>query len=100
MEAGLKPVTSGHVTKSADDAFYDEILDEHRGQEQIAFNCWVKRQFTRQFTKALTKLQKRFRLKNKKEAMVQGVIYAASAINRGAEKQGSGGRQSKKKGSA
>jgi len=80
VETGLKP-TSGHPSKSEDDDFYDQILDEHKGQEQIAFNCWVPKTVHGQFTKALVTLQKRFNLKNKKEAMVQGVIYAAKNVS-------------------
>ena len=85
LETGLKSGTSGQSSKSVDDDFYDQILDEHKGQEQIAFNCWVPKTVHGQFTKALASLQKRFNLKNKKEAMVQGVIYAATAVNRGAK---------------
>jgi hypothetical protein len=85
VETGLKPGTSGHVTKGSGANFYVDILNEHEGHEQIAFNCWVKKAVHAEFTKALTKLQRRFGLKNKKEAIVQGVIYAASAINRGAK---------------
>jgi len=85
VETGLKSGTSGQVTKGSNAAFYAGILDEHRGQEQIAFNCWVKKAVHAQFTKALVKLQQRFGLKNKKEAMVQGVIYAATAVNSGAK---------------
>lgn len=85
VETGLKSETSRQLSKSEDDDFYDQILDEHKGQEQIAFNCWVPKTVHGQFTKALATLQKRFNLKNKKEAMVQGVIYAATAFNRGAK---------------
>jgi len=84
VEAGLKPSTSGHVTKS-DVALWDEIQNEHEGQQQIAFNCWVPKAVHGQFTKALTTLQRRLNLKNKKEAMVKGVIYAATAIDREAK---------------
>jgi hypothetical protein len=88
VEAGLKPGTSRQVTRSNDDGFYSVILDEHKGQEQIAFNCWVKTAIHTQFTKALAAIQKKLGLKNKKEAMVQGVLYAATAIN-GKAKSGS-----------
>jgi hypothetical protein len=41
-QAGLKPEsTSGQVTGS-DLELYEEILDQHKGQQQIAFNYWVK----------------------------------------------------------
>src|ERR1039458_4007556 len=83
-KAGLKPSTSGHVSKSEAD-FFAGILDEHKGDQQIAFNCWVKKAVHAQFTKALATIQKQFGLKNKKAAMVQGVIYAATAINREAK---------------
>jgi hypothetical protein len=88
VEAGLKPGTSRQVTKSEDDEFYAAILNDHRGETQIAFNCWVKTAIHTQFTKALAKIQKQLGLKNKKEAMVRGVLYAATAIN-GKAKSGS-----------
>ncbi len=90
VEAGLKQnSTSRHVSKG-DVALWIGIQNEHEGQQQIAFNCWVPKAVHGQFTKALTTLQKRLNLKNKKEAMVKGVIYAAAAINR----EGKSGRSS------
>ncbi|MGC2197563.1 MAG: hypothetical protein WA628_23020, partial [Terriglobales bacterium] len=38
------------------------------------------------FTKAVAKLQKAWGLKNKREAMVQGVIYAAKNVGRAKSK--------------
>jgi hypothetical protein len=81
VAAGIKPGTSGQLSKSEDDDFYDQILDEHKGQEQIAFNCWVPKAVHGQFTKALVLLQKQLNVKNKKEAIVQGVIYAAKNVS-------------------
>jgi hypothetical protein len=90
VEAGLKEnSTSGHVSKSDVD-LWDGIQNEHEGQQQIAFNCWVESAVHAQFHRALARLQKQFGLKNKKEAMVKGVIYAATALNREAK----GGRSS------
>ena len=74
--------TSGHLSKS-DLELYEDILDTHKGKQQIAFNCWVKTAVHAQFQKALTQLQQEFGVKDKKEALVRGVIYAATAINSG-----------------
>jgi len=87
VENGLKESTSGQLTKSEDNDFYAGILDEHKGDQQIAFNCWVKKAVHAQFTKALMTIQKQLGLKNKKEAMVQGVIYAAKNVSAGASKR-------------
>ncbi len=87
VENGLKESTSRQLTKSEDDDFYAGILDEHKGDLQIAFNCWVKKAVHAQFTRALTTIQKQFGVKNRKEAMVQGVIYAAKNISAGASKR-------------
>jgi hypothetical protein len=87
IEKGLKQSTSGQLTRSEDKEFFAGILDEHKGDLQIAFNCWVKTAVHAQFTKALATLQKQFGLKNKKEAMVQGVIYAAKNISAGTSKR-------------
>lgn len=85
VEAGLKPAsTSGHVSKS-DLELYEDILDTHKGKHQIAFNFWVKTAVHNQYQKALTHLQKTFNLKDSKEAVVRGVIYAASVIEREAK---------------
>ena len=73
------------VTKSEDNDFYAGILDEHKGDQQIAFNCWVKKAVHAQFTKALMTIQKQLGLKNR--AMVQGVIYAAKNVSAGASKR-------------
>ena len=87
VENGLKETTSSHVTKSEDDPFYREIIDEHKGEQQIAFNYWVKTAVHAQFEKALITIQKQLGLKNKNDALVQGVLYAAEAID-GAAKSG------------
>jgi hypothetical protein len=73
--------TSGHLSKSENKEFFAGILDEHKGDLQIAFNCWVKKAVHGQFTKALATIQKQFGLKDRKEAMVQGVIYAAKNVS-------------------
>lgn len=88
VEAGLKP-TSGQVSKSEDDSLYEDILDTHKGKQQIAFNCWVPTALHAQYQKALTRIQNKFGLKDKKEALVQGVIYAAKVIDKGAAGRGS-----------
>ena len=83
-QAGLVPeATPGHVTGSEEDDFYEDILDQHKGKQQIAFNYWVKTGVYAQYQKALTKLQNKLGLKNTKEALVQGVIYAATVIDKG-----------------
>lgn len=87
IEKGLKQLTSGQLTRSEDKEFFAGILDEHKGDQQIAFNCWVKKAVHAQFAKALMTIQKQFGLKNKKEAMVQGVIYAAKNVSAGASKR-------------
>jgi hypothetical protein len=87
VENRLKDSTSRQLTKSEDDDFYAGILDEHKGDLQIAFNCWVKKAVHAQFTRALTTIQKQFGVKNRKEAMVRGVIYAAKNISAGASKR-------------
>jgi hypothetical protein len=74
--------TSGHLSKS-DLEMYEDILDTHKGKLQIAFNVWVPKAVHAQYSTALTTLQKKFACKDKKEALVRGVIYAASVINRG-----------------
>jgi hypothetical protein len=88
VEAGLKP-TSGQVSKSEDDSLYEDILDTHKGKQQIAFNCWVPTALHAQYQKALTRIQNKFGLKDKKEALVRGVIYAATVIDKGAAGRGS-----------
>jgi len=87
-ESGLKP-TSGQVSKSEDDSLYEDILDTHKGKQQIAFNCWVPTALHTQYQKALTRIQNKFGLKDKKEALVRGVIYAATVIDKGAAGRGS-----------
>lgn len=83
-EAGLVPIepTSGHVSKSELDV-WEPIVDTHHDKHQISFNFWVKKAVHVQYQKALTHLQKTFGVKDSKEAVVQGVIYAASVINKG-----------------
>lgn len=89
VEAGLKEgSTSGHLSKS-DEELYEDILDEHKNEHQIAFNYWVKAGVHAQFEKALSKIQSKFGLKDKKEALVRGVIYAASVVDKGAAGRGS-----------
>lgn len=82
--------TSGHLSKS-DLELYEDILDTHKGKLQIAFNCWVPKAMHAQYQKALTTLQRKFGAKDKKEALVRGVIYAAAAIDKGAVGRGSAG---------
>jgi len=81
VKAGLKAAksTSGQVSKS-DVELYEEILADHKGKQQIAFNVWVQTAIHAQFQKALNTLQTKFGVKNKKEALVTGVIYAAKII--------------------
>jgi hypothetical protein len=89
VEAGLKPAsTSGHVSKSDLD-MYEDILDTHKGKQQIAFNFWVPKAMHMQYQKALTSLQHKFGVKDKKEAMVRGVIYAATVVNKRGAGRGS-----------
>jgi hypothetical protein len=79
VEAGLKQdSTSGHLSKSELDV-WEDVLDNHKGKSQIALNFWVKTAVHGQFQKALTQLQQKFGVKDKKEALVRGVIYAAAA---------------------
>ncbi len=80
--------TSGHLSKS-DLELYEDILDTHKGKLQIAFNCWVPKAMHAQYQKALTTLQEKFGAKDKKEALVRGVIYAAAVITT-ASKTGGG----------
>ncbi len=89
VENGLKDPkpTSSQMTRSEDDDFYTGILDGHKGEQQIAFNYWIKTPVHAQFQKALVKIQKQLGLENKKDALVQGVLYAAEAID-GAAKSG------------
>src|ERR1019366_2449094 len=89
VEAGLKQAsTSSHVSKS-DEELYEEILNQHQGKQQIAFNYWVKTAVHAQFQKALTTIQSKLGVKDKKEALVRGVIYAATVIDKGAASRGS-----------
>lgn len=81
VEADLKDSTFRHVTKSDVDR-WDVIQTKHKGRKQIAFNYLVEAAVHAEFTRAVALLQKRFGLKNKKEAMVQGVIYAAKSIGK------------------
>ena len=83
VEAGIKPLDNGPKVDSAEIALWEDVLDTHKGKQQIAFNCWVKTAVHAQYQKALTTLQKKFGVKDKKEALVRGVIYAASVINSG-----------------
>lgn len=87
VEAGLKAdSTSGHLSKSDVDQ-WEDILDTHQNKHQIAFNFWVPKALHAKYQKALTHLQETFGVKDSKEAVVRGVIYAASVINkRGASK--------------
>jgi hypothetical protein len=87
IQAGLKEPTSGQVSKS-DVELWEEVLDQHKGKHQIAFNYWVPKELHVQFDKALTKIQKQFSLENKKEALVRGVIYAAKVMDKGTAGRG------------
>jgi hypothetical protein len=80
-EAGLVPIepTSGQVSKSDVDQ-WEEIVDQHKSQKQIAFNVWIDTAVHTRYQKALTTIQKKFGLKDSKEAVVKGVIYAAKVI--------------------
>lgn len=80
--------TSGHLSKSELDV-WEDVLDTHKGKQQIALNFWVPRAMHAQYSKALTTLQEKFRVKDKKEALVRGVIYAAAVIDKGAAGRGS-----------
>jgi hypothetical protein len=82
VEAGLKEPTSSHVSKS-DLEMAVQCLDTHKGKLQIAFNFWIPKSMHAQYQKALSHLQKQFGVKDKKEALVRGVIYAATVINSG-----------------
>jgi len=78
-------------TEIVDTEIWEDIIDQHKGQQQIAFNCWVGKSVHAQFTKALTTIQKKFGLKDNKKALVRGVIYAANIIGtkgRGSAKAG------------
>lgn len=84
VKVGLKaaPSTSGQVSKS-DEELYEEILADHKGKQQILLgNFWVQTSIHAQFQKALNTLQTKFGVKNKKEALVRGVIYAATSIDK------------------
>src|SRR6266478_4409136 len=84
-------LTPPDTCPEVDTEIWEDILDQHKGQQQIAFNCWVSTSVHAQFTKALTKIQKKFGLNDKKKALVRGVIYAANFIGtkgRGSAKAG------------
>jgi hypothetical protein len=81
VEAGIKPLDNGPKVDPAEVALWEDVLDTHKGKQQIAFNCWVKSAVHAQYQKALTTLQKKFGVKDKKEALVRGVIYAAAVVN-------------------
>src|SRR5664279_5250920 len=42
-DAGLVPAepTSGQVAGSDEDEFFEDILNQHKGKQQIAFNYWI-----------------------------------------------------------
>jgi hypothetical protein len=83
VEMGLKQdSTFGHLSKSDLDV-WEDVLDTHKGKQQITLNFWVPTVMHSQYSKALTTLQRKFACKDKKEALVKGVIYAASVINSG-----------------
>lgn len=89
VEMGYKQdSTSGHLSKSDLDV-WEDVLDTHKGKQQIMFNVWVPKAMHSQYSKALTTLQKKFACKDKKEALVKGVIYAATLIDKGAAGRGS-----------
>lgn len=79
-------------TEIVDTEIWEDIIDQHKGQQQIAFNCWVGKSVHAQFQKALSRIQNKLGLKDKKEALVRGVIYAAANIDKGAKDRGSAKR--------
>jgi hypothetical protein len=81
-EAGFKQnSTSRHVSRSDVDLWH-AVQDEDEEDQQIAFNYSVPKALHAKYTTAVAKLQKAWGLKNKKEAVVQGVIYAAKNVGR------------------
>ncbi len=88
VEAGLKEEPLD-ICPKVDEELYEDILDTHKGKQQIAFNYWVPKAVHAQYQKALTHLQREFGVKDKTEALVRGVIYAASVIDKGAAGRGS-----------
>jgi hypothetical protein len=84
VEAGIKPLDTCPKVDKADLAVWEDVLDTHKGKQQIAMNFWVKTALHKEYQQALTKIQNKLGLKDKKEALVRGVIYAASVINKGA----------------
>lgn len=85
IQAGLKPLDTCPKVDPSDVEVWDDILEQHKGHQQIAFNYWVKTATHSQFQKALTRIQNKFGLKDKKEALVRGVIYAATVITTASE---------------
>ncbi len=83
-EAGLVPAerTSTDVGGSEDDGFYEDIIDKHKGRQKITVSYCLPKTVYSQYHKALTKIQNKFGLENKNEAVVQGVIYAATVIDK------------------
>lgn len=87
VKEGIRPLDTCPKVDPADEALWEDILDTHKGKAQIAFNCWVPTSLHKQYQTALSTLQKKFGVKDKKEALVRGVIYAASVINKGSAKK-------------
>jgi hypothetical protein len=89
-EAGLVPAerTSTDVGGSEDDGFYEDIVDKHKGRQKITVSYYLPKTVYSQYQKALTKIQNKFGLENKNEAVVQGVIYAATVIEKRAAGRG------------
>lgn len=81
VQAGLKQDSTCGQLSTSDEELYEDILDTHNGKQQIAFNCWVPTILHAEYEKALATLQAKFGLKDKKEALVRGVIYAATIID-------------------
>jgi len=79
-QAGLKQESLPVTCLEVDAGPWEDIFDQHKGKQQIAFNCWVKTSIHAQYQKAITQIQAKFGLKDKKEAVIQGVIYAAKSI--------------------
>lgn len=78
VENGLKESTSGQLTKSEDDEFYEQELRKHG--KNIQFNYWVSQTVHSQYERSLKTIKKHFKIANDKEAVLRGVCYAAETI--------------------
>jgi hypothetical protein len=83
-EAGLVPAQLPLAPSGSDDDFYEDIVDKHKGRQKITLSYYAPKTVHTQYQQALTKIQEQFGLRDKNEAVVRGVIYAASVINKGA----------------